>query len=446
MTLTPWHVRDVRFGKARHGEVGYEDHEVDVFLRQIEATLAGHGGLTAEDVQAVRFTERRHRGYSAPAVDVFLDEVAATLAEPTVSAEISGLDASAEKEQSPSLWASTPVTSVSLLASAQFAARDGLAADLPAPIEGEPAFDADEVDAYLDRINATLAGWDTLNGHDLLTATFNPPPPGRPGYNRSGVQAFLVVAAISLRKLGSGTDKANTQPTRLPSPSTATPPPSAPARQRLPTRPSPGRRSPMAPWGAVPLHEPTASVRPDPGSSRTDGQRPGARPTPYDKDEVHAFLDRIRATLAGQDAVSAQDVLAVEFNPPPPGQSGHSETEFLALVAELLEQPDRRADRVQPASYPSAFAPLTPEEIHDLRLNPAAPADRGYAEAEVDTLLDRVEATLAGEDTLTAQDVRDIRFHELPPGAGGYDRSEVDALLDLVEGHLTDGLVHPHPA
>lgn len=444
MTLTPWHVRDARFGRARHGEIGYENHEVDAFLGQVEATLAGHGELTAEDVQAVRFTERRHRGYPAAAVDVFLDEVAATLAAPTVSAGISRHDAIPENVQWPS--AATLATSASPLASPQFAAQDGFAADFCVPIEGEPALDADEVDAYVDRITATLAGWDNLTSHDLLTATFNPPPPGRPGYSQSGVQAFLVLAGTSLRKLGRRTTKIGAQPTRLPSPPNAATPPNAPARRLLTPRSPQGRRSSTAYRGAVSLRQPTASARQDPGTSRADVQRPGARPTPYDKDEVHAFLDRIRATLAGQDAVSAQDVLAVEFNPPPRGRSGHSETEFLALVAELLEQPDRRADRAQPASDLSAFAPLTPEEIHDLRLNVAAPGDCGYAEHEVDALLDRVEATLAGEDTLTAHDLCDVRFHELPPGEGGYDRREVDALLDLIEAHLSDGLIHHRPA
>ncbi|GDY33698.1 DivIVA domain-containing protein [Gandjariella thermophila] len=82
MTLTPNHVRNVRFSRPRAGELGYDEHDVDAFLERVHAALTGQDALTADDVRAVRFAPARHGngGYSANAVDVFLVEVRLTLA------------------------------------------------------------------------------------------------------------------------------------------------------------------------------------------------------------------------------------------------------------------------------------------------------------------------------------------------------------------------------
>jgi DivIVA domain-containing protein len=61
---------------------------------------------------------------------------------------------------------------------------------------------------------------------------------------------------------------------------------------------------------------------------------------------------------------------------------------------------------------------------------------RGYKVDEVDTFLDRVEATLAGEPIgtpVTAQDVHDVVFRVR---FGGYDEWQVDLHLDRVERQL----------
>jgi DivIVA domain-containing protein len=64
---------------------------------------------------------------------------------------------------------------------------------------------------------------------------------------------------------------------------------------------------------------------------------------------------------------------------------------------------------------------------------------RGYKVDEVDTFLDRVEATLAGEPPgdapVSAQEVHDVVFRVR---FGGYDEWQVDLHLDRVERQLTE--------
>src|ERR1044071_7633067 len=63
---------------------------------------------------------------------------------------------------------------------------------------------------------------------------------------------------------------------------------------------------------------------------------------------------------------------------------------------------------------------------------------RGYKVDEVDTFLDRVEATLAGEQAgppVGAQEVHDVVFRVR---FGGYDEWQVDLHLDRVERQLAE--------
>src|SRR3954451_4588678 len=63
---------------------------------------------------------------------------------------------------------------------------------------------------------------------------------------------------------------------------------------------------------------------------------------------------------------------------------------------------------------------------------------RGYKVDEVDTFLDRVEATLAGEQSgppVGAQEVHDVVFRVR---FGGYDEWQVDLHLDRVERQLAE--------
>ncbi|MGO1049563.1 MULTISPECIES: DivIVA domain-containing protein [unclassified Crossiella] len=60
-------------------------------------------------------------------------------------------------------------------------------------------YDEGEVDAFLDRVEATLLGKDSVTARDVDEVTFSKPPLGRRGYNVDEVDAFLdqVVATLS---------------------------------------------------------------------------------------------------------------------------------------------------------------------------------------------------------------------------------------------------------
>ena len=77
-------VRSVQFGKPPFGRRGYDEIEVDEFLRKVTDALAQTRGLPpldAEEVHQVAFRKPRigSRGYDEDEVDAFLDLVEAEL-------------------------------------------------------------------------------------------------------------------------------------------------------------------------------------------------------------------------------------------------------------------------------------------------------------------------------------------------------------------------------
>ncbi|MGP4020857.1 DivIVA domain-containing protein [Saccharopolyspora sp. 5N708] len=287
-------------------------------------------------------------------------------------------------------------------------------------------YDEAEVDHFLDRVAATLSGRQVVTAHEVLTVEFSPRKPGGHAYKKTQVDAFLDKVALTLMKREvreSGDDR----------------------RGRRPARAEPVRRERVVSRPPEPI-EPVVELVP-PGHVEVLG---GASQQPaLDKAEVDAFVDRVEATLRGEDTLTAQDVLSARFNPPGPGQPGYQEASvvaFLVMVATSIKHlaprkrlgPARRMPIARAFRRPSrAQAPqLTPEVIGNLVLSSSTPGESGYDEDEVDDFLDRVAATLRGDDTLTSQDVQTVAFRELPESDGGYDQDEVDSLLDLIEEHL----------
>ena len=88
---------------------------------------------------------------------------------------------------------------------------------------------------------------------------------------------------------------------------------------------------------------------------------------------------------------------------------------------------DRRIDRAL-GSVPV----MSPDDVRDVTFSLALISKNAYDEAEVDAFLDRIEATLRGEDTLTAADVRSVAFTHTGLGRRGYTKEEVDEFLDQV--------------
>jgi DivIVA domain-containing protein len=79
---------------------------------------------------------------------------------------------------------------------------------------------------------------------------------------------------------------------------------------------------------------------------------------------------------------------------------------------------------------------MTPEDVRDVTFSRALLSKNSYDEAEVDAFLDRIEATLRGEDTLTPADIRAAAFTQPGIGRRGYTRDEVDTFLDKVVATL----------
>lgn len=79
---------------------------------------------------------------------------------------------------------------------------------------------------------------------------------------------------------------------------------------------------------------------------------------------------------------------------------------------------------------------LTAAEVHRVTFDKAPLGKRGYDEDQVDDFLDRIEAALAGRDSLTAQDVRDVVFDNAPMIKRGYHQDQVDEFLDVVVDEL----------
>lgn len=311
---------------------------------------------------------------------------------------------------------------------------------------GKRGYDETEVDAFLDRVEAALRGEDPLTAEQILTMDFSPRRRGKRAYSEQEVDALLDAAAQTLR------ERAQRRPPTRRKPRPESP---VPARINEPTR-----QAPADPGGypRAPAQHP-----PPPPAQHPPTQRPQSVPTPasprepaYDAEQVDAFLDRVEATLRGEDALTSQDLLTVTFGPPRPGGRAcpkSSVDAFLVQVALSLRQLSARAQgarstargqgaaRSSTAASPTEPSRLHPEELADLTFSCPPPGYPAYDQHQVDAFLRRIGATLRGEDALTARDVAAVRFSRPPRGTRGYAEAEVDALLNLVGEHLRGAMV-----
>ncbi|GAA1197726.1 DivIVA domain-containing protein [Prauserella alba] len=79
---------------------------------------------------------------------------------------------------------------------------------------------------------------------------------------------------------------------------------------------------------------------------------------------------------------------------------------------------------------------ITADEVRTIAFPDSGFGRRGYAKHEVDTLIDRIVATLSDQDDLTAAEVHHSQFARPPIGKRGYDEKSVDEFLDRVEDTL----------
>lgn len=240
MTLTPEEVRDVVFNPPPPGRRAYHPGEVDDFVDRIEATMRGRDMLTGQDVNKVKFHKppAGEDGYFDYEVDQFL----------ALAAEALGC-----------------------------------------------GYDIDEVDAFLDRVVGALHGTDRLTVEEVRAVRFSRATAGADGYNEDGVDAFLLIVAKVLERLG-------------------------------------GRPRTLTADDIVTVGFHTAS--------------PGSRG--YDEDEVDHFLDKVEATLRGRGRLTADQVREVTFGEALIEGEGYDRDEvdaFLDLVEVQLSTSQPQATR-----------------------------------------------------------------------------------------------------
>lgn len=167
----------------------------------------------------------------------------------------------------------------------------------------------------------------------------------------------------------------------------------------------------------------------------------------YKESEVDEFLARVAATFrsfeagdaAGVELVTPVDVHHAMFGRASFVDRGYNEGDvdaFLDLVeAELIKLWEAAANsgEVAPASelppVPESGL-LGPDEVRNTEFGRPPMGKRGYDGDEVDAFLERVEATLRGQDDLSASHVGRVTFGKAPRGGRVYNEAEVDILLD----------------
>jgi DivIVA domain-containing protein len=171
----------------------------------------------------------------------------------------------------------------------------------PMPLLGHRGYHADEVDAFLELVAATLDGQGALTADDVRRVAFDAPRFGGRGYQADQVDEFLdrVRVELEFRQLG--------------------------------TRPVPAGAN-----GSGPL------LTPDDVQRMQFTQAPVGR-RGYDTDEVDAFLDLVAATLAhgGPGSLTVADVRTVRFTEARLSTRGYQRAEvdaFLDLVITALER------------------------------------------------------------------------------------------------------------
>lgn len=172
------------------------------------------------------------------------------------------------------------------------------------PPLGQRGYHADQVDAFLRSVAATLAGDGGLTADDVRRVAFPAPRFGGRGYQTDQVDEFLDRVRVELESRQNGRH---------------------PVAARLPA--AEGGPAILTPEEVHRVRF-TASVIDKRG---------------YDEEEVDAFLDLVATTLAhpGPGNLTAEDVREVRFTGSRLGTRGYARDEvdaFLDLVAAALEQ------------------------------------------------------------------------------------------------------------
>ncbi|MBB5807552.1 DivIVA domain-containing protein [Saccharothrix ecbatanensis] len=383
-------LRQVAFHRPPPGRPGYDEGQVDSFLDRIEETLLGRDNVSEHDVRTVRFRPGRP-GYHAIEVDAFMDLVADTL----------GSTPQRQQASAPAQGAHATSTGMRP-AAAGLTPQDVRAVRFHKPRPGNRGYHEGEIDAFLDRIENTLAGRDHLTAQQVQDHEFSYAPPGQIGYDEDDVDTFLDLVVVTLER----------------SPLVAL---ERPVAVLPPVRPRPGP-------GTRPLT--ARDVR-----TAAFGKPPRGR-RGYHETQVDKFLDRIENTLLGQDDLSAREVREARFSRPMFGRRGYDETEvdaFLARVEKQLVDDPPRPGSLRPVSLP----PVTSwKQLRLIKIPVAGPAQCGYRTSQVDRMLEEVGIALDGMVGASSAEVAEMKFATSLIAGQGYDCAFVDELMPLLVTEL----------
>jgi DivIVA domain-containing protein len=196
-----------RFPRVHGLRNGYDPEQVDALIRRIEASL-GRGTLdgppvTADEIRMSRF-DIRLGGYNEVAVDFALEAFVIAIETRAVEREDPAPEKGEEDDDAPTLPGLGESDGGRQVAEAMTAAWLESQATRVERVSFRPGrlgsgYNEDEVDAFLDRVVATLRGTTDrpLSADQLRTATFSTVM-FKPGYAVAQVDAFLTEMATVL--------------------------------------------------------------------------------------------------------------------------------------------------------------------------------------------------------------------------------------------------------
>ncbi|RDI31024.1 DivIVA domain-containing protein [Lentzea flaviverrucosa] len=416
----------VAFHRPPRGQRGYDAAEVDAFLDRVEGTMKSKDILTREDVLNVKFsTATRDPGYDVNEVNVFMELVADTLRSTPQRAQASAPAKGAH------------ATSQAMRPAVRLSPDDVAAVRFHKPRPGTRGYHEGQIDAFLDRIEQTLRGRDNLTAGQVQDAVFGETAPGTFGYDEEDVDTFLDLVVLMFevapppRDAGPPTTVLSPLPQQQQRPQQRSPQPDP--RPKQDQRPQQPRRPQPAP--SQPAQQPALQKAIDsPKLTAADIRniafhRPPRGRRGYQESQVDAFLDRIEATLLGQDNLTSKDVRDVRFSRPLIGRRGYDETEvdgFLGQIEQQLSGPVR-------SSMPTV---KSWKDLRQLRIPQAASGQRGYRTAQVDRMLEEIGVALDGMLGASSDEVMKARFSYALLSGQGYDTSFIDELLPLLATEL----------
>ncbi|MDX3658530.1 DivIVA domain-containing protein [Streptomyces sp. ID05-26A] len=411
----------VAFHRPPRGQRGYDAAEVDAFLDRVEGTMKSKDILTREDVLGVKFsTATRDPGYDVNEVNVFMELVADTLR------------STPQRQQASAPAKGAHATSQAMRPAVRLSPDDVAAVRFHKPRPGTRGYHEGQIDAFLDRIEQTLRGRDNLTAQEVQDAVFGETAPGTFGYDEEDVDTFLDLVVLMFevapppRDAGPPTTVLPPLPQQQQRPQQRSAQPD-PRPQQRPRQSPPQKRPPVQQPASQPSVEAAKFTAAD--IRNIAFHRPPRGRRGYQESQVDAFLDRIEATLLGQDNLTGKDVRDVRFSRPLIGRRGYDETEvdgFLGQIEQQLAGPVR-------SSMPSV---KSWKDLRQLRIPQAASGTRGYRTAQVDRMLEEIGVALDGMLGASSEEVMKARFSYALLSGQGYDTSFIDELLPQLADEL----------